>query len=152
MTALELLADMTRRQLDSFFEAVRAIPADKLDWQPSPGSRSALDQVQEVATVFAGIPKAVTERKLEFTPEAFAQMVADRKKVTDLAELEKMTREGTEKLIEFILSVPASELQDTVAMPWPGDYRVASLLGYHNWNMAYHEGQINYIGTLLAAS
>jgi uncharacterized damage-inducible protein DinB len=150
MNALELLSDMTRRQVDRFFEAARAIPADKLDWQPAPGARSALDQVQEVATVFQGIPQAVTDRKLEFTPEMYEQMTNERKKVTDLDELERMTRESTERLIEFIQSVPPEELNDVVQMPWPGDFRVAGLLGYHYWNMTYHEGQIYYIGTLLA--
>ena len=56
MTATELIAYQTKKQLDSFFEAVRRIPADKLEWQPDPASRSALDQLQEVAVVFQSIP------------------------------------------------------------------------------------------------
>lgn len=152
MTALELIAFQTRKQLDRLFEAVHAIPADKLEWQPAPGSRSVLDQLQEVATVFDGLAEAVSKRKLEMAPEAFEEWLKARKQFTDVAELEKKTREGTEKLIEFTLTVGPEELQDTVEMPWPGDFRVADLLNYHNWNMAYHEGQINYIGTLIAGS
>jgi uncharacterized damage-inducible protein DinB len=149
MNALDLLAYQTKKQLDSFFEAVHRIPADKVDWQPSAGMRSALDQLQEVAVVFQGIPDAITKRKLEFTPEQFAQYDADRKKVTDVAELERMTRDGTERLLEFMKTIKPEELMDAVEMPWPGDFRVADLLNYHNWNMSYHEGQINYIGGLL---
>jgi uncharacterized damage-inducible protein DinB len=149
MNALELIAFQTRKQLDTFFEAVHRIPPDKLDWQPAPGSRSALDQLQEVAVVFQGIPDAVTKRKLEMTPEQFEQYDVERKKVTDVAELERMTREGTQRLLEFVKTVKPEELEERVEMPWPGDFRVADLLNYHSWNMAYHEGQINYIGSQL---
>ncbi len=149
MDALDLVAFNTQKQLDRFFEVFHSIPEDKRDWQPSPESRSALDQLQEVAVVFSGIPEAVANRKLVMTDEDFTKYMTERKKITDVAELEKMTREGTTKLIEFVRSVKPEQLQDKVEMPWPGDFRVADLLGYHNWNMAYHEGQISYISTLL---
>lgn len=150
MNALDLIAYNTRRQLDRFFEAFHSLPVDKQNWTPNAASRSALDQLQEVAVVFQGISEAVTNRKLVMTDEDFANFMAERKKLTDVAELEKITREGTERLIEFIKSVNESELEDVVEMPWGGDFRVADLLGYHSWNMAYHEGQIYFIGNLLA--
>lgn len=149
MNSLDLIAYNTRRQLDRFFEAFHAIPVDKQDWAPNAASRSALDQLQEVAVVFQGIADAVTKRKLVMSEEDYANYTTERKKLTDVAELEKMTREGTEKLIEFMKTVKESELEEVVEMPWPGDFRVADLVGYHSWNMGYHEGQINYIGNLL---
>lgn len=149
MNSLELIAYNTGRQLDRFFDAFHAIPADKQDWAPNAASRSALDQLQEVAVVFQGIADAVTKRKLVMTEEDYANYSTERKKMTDPVELEKLTREGTERLIEFMKSVKEDELMDVVEMPWPGEFRVADLLGYHSWNMAYHEGQINYIANLL---
>ncbi len=151
MNALDLIAYNTRRQLDRFFEAFHSIPADKQDWSPNGSSRSALDQLQEVAVVFEGIPDAVTKRELVMTDEDFANYMTERKKVADPAQLEKMAREGTERLIDFVLSVKEDELTDIVKMPWTGEFRVCDLLGYHSWNMAYHEGQIYYIGTLLSS-
>ncbi|MBA3726874.1 MAG: DinB family protein, partial [Armatimonadetes bacterium] len=139
----------TRHQLDSFFEAVHAVPADKLDWKPTPKSRSALDQLQEVAAVFKSVPETVKNRRLDFTAEQFEEYEVDRKKITDPAELERITREGTEELLKFVRSVDPSELTDKVEMPWPGEFKVADVLSYHYWNMAYHEGQIYYISTLI---
>lgn len=150
MNALDLIAYSTRRQLDRFFEAFHSIPADKQDWAPSTSSRSALDQLQEIACVFEGIPDAVTKRELVMSDEDFANYMVERKKVTDPVQLEKMAREGTERLISFVQSVGEGELMDIVKMPWPGEFRVCDLLGYHSWNLAYHEGQINYIAVLLA--
>lgn len=149
MNSIDSLVRNTERQLDRFFDAVKSIPADKLDWKPAPGARSVLDQVQEVATVFQSIPDAVSNRKLAWSDDMYATMMAERQKLTDLAQLEAQTREGTAQLVEFIRTVREDELNDVVEMPWPGDFRVADLLGYHSWNMAYHEGQIYFIGTLL---
>lgn len=150
MTAAEFLAHLLRKQTDGLFEAVREIPADKLDWKPGADSRSVLDQLQEIATVHVGLRDAIRNRKLDFTPEMMAEWMEKRKQFTDLAELERMTREGTEAIIEFALSVKPEEFGDAVEMPWPGDFRVADLLSYHYWNMAYHQGQIYYIATLLS--
>lgn len=149
MDALDLIATTTQKQLDRFFETFHSLPEDKQDWQPNPESRSALDQLQEIAVVFQGIPDAVTNRKLVMTQEDYANYMVERKKVTDVAKLEKMTREGTVRLLEFVRTVKPEELGDSVEMPWPGNFTVADLLGYHNWNMAYHEAQINYIAGLL---
>jgi hypothetical protein len=33
-------------------------------------------------------------------------------------------------------------------MPW-GPMTVSQILGYPFWNMCYHEGQINYIASML---
>jgi hypothetical protein len=152
MDSLELLSYMTRKQVDSLFEAVKLIPDDKIDWKPSPDSRSTLDQLQELATVFRSVPDAVKARKLDFTPEKFEEYQKERKKVTDPAELERMIREGTEDLLQFVRTVRPEELDDPVEMPWPGEYKVADMLYYHFWNMGYHEGQIYYISTMLPKS
>jgi uncharacterized damage-inducible protein DinB len=152
MTASDFLAHLLRKQTDGLFEAVRELPADKLDWKPAPESRSALDQLQEIATVFDGIPDAITNRKLDFSPEKMAEWQAKRQQLTNLEALEKMARAATDRLIEFAKTVKPEEWNDPVEMPWPGDFRVADLLSYHYWNMAYHQGQIYYIGTLLSKS
>jgi hypothetical protein len=99
--------------------------------------------------VFQGIPEAIKNRKLVMTQEDYAKYTEDRKKVTDVEQLEKMTRDGTANYVEFVKTIKPEELMETVEMPWPGDFRVADLLGYHSWNMAYHEGQITYIAGLI---
>ena len=55
---------------------------------------------------------------------------------------------NTAQLIEAIRRVPDSELDQTIQLPW-GAWTIAHLMGHPYWNMAYHEGQINYIASLL---
>ena len=149
MNANELLIYLTRKQLTAIFEAARALPADKLDWQPAPGARSALDQLQEFATALSRFGNAWTERKIEFNPEQFAEWKADRSKLTDIDELEKVATEQTEQFITFLQSVKPEDYNLPVEMPFPGEFKMADVLSYHYWNGAYHQGQILYIGNLL---
>lgn len=152
MTSQELLARTIRRQIDSLFRTVAGLPADKLDWTPAPGSRSALSQLQEIATSVDEFWSGHSERKVEWAPERLEAWLNRRAALTDLAEIEKLTRESHERLIEYILNLPAEELSLPVEMPFPGEWLVADILNYYSWNAAYHEGQITYIKNLLEAS
>ena len=68
MNAADLLERQTRRQLDAFVEAVRSIPADKMAWKPSSGVRSALDLLQECATINDLKPDLYETRKWSSPP------------------------------------------------------------------------------------
>jgi len=149
LTAIDLTIRLTERQIDSLFKAARALPADKLDWKPAPGARSALDQLQEIATSYDQFKSAHLERKVEWSQEMFGQWMADRSQYTDLDVLEKMTREGYGKMIADLQAIDPENLTLSVSMPFPGDYTLADIYTYYYWNATYHEGQINYIASLL---
>lgn len=150
MTAAEYLAHQTRRQLGNLIEAVRAIPADRLAWQPAPGARSALDQLQEVATIGDAFPRDDI-RRITFSPDQFTNWMTERAKRTDPEELIASLMDYTDRQIARIDEVPTDAYLDQVENPWGADLKVIDALSYHNWNMAYHEGQIRYIATLLPA-
>lgn len=149
MTAQELLCLQIQRNTDQLFRAARAIPAEKLDWKPSPEMRSALDQLQEIATADSVFKSSYVNRELDWSPDLMGQWLAERSKYTDLDELEKMTRESNAKLCEYIMSVDDDYLSQPVKMPFPGEFDVAYIFSYYPWNMAYHEGQITAIGMRL---
>jgi uncharacterized damage-inducible protein DinB len=151
MNALELLIYLTEKQIDRVFETARKLPPDKLDWKPAPGARSALNQLQEIATSLPEFWPAFTERKMEWDQEKMANWVTEREKITSLDELEAITREHTRRLIDLIKTLDEKDLTTAVQMPFPGPYNMADILSYHYWNAAYHEGQIVYISTLLDA-
>lgn len=152
MNAIDLLIYLTERQIDSIFRAAAAIPADKLEWAPTPGNRSALDQLQEVATAPVAFWSAYSERKVEWDQEKFEKWKAERSKITTLPELEKLTRENIAKVVEFMRGLDPSELTAPVELPFPGSYNLADVLAYNYWNMGYHEGQITYIAAMLESN
>lgn len=148
MTAADYLAHQTHRQLERLIEAVRAIPADKIDWKPTPAARSALDQLQEIATIGDAFPSP-DPRKIEFTPEQFHGWMADRITRTDVDALIDSLRDYTRRQIEQVRAVPTEKYLAPLENPFGADMKVIDGLTYHNWNMAYHEGQIRYIESLL---
>jgi len=149
MTAIELIIRLTEREIDSLFKAARALPADKLDWKPAPGARSALDQLQEIATSYDTFQSAHKERRVEWSEEMFAKWIAERSKITDLDELEKRTREGYRSALADLQASNPDDLVLPVEMPFPGDFTLVDIYTYYYWNAAYHEGQIRYIASLL---
>lgn len=149
MNANELLIYLTRRQIKDTFNAARKLPADKLDWKPSPGSRSALDQLQEVATALDMVWSAYTDRKVTWSEEKFLQWKEERRKTADLDELEKMAMSDVERLAGFLETFDPSDFTAPVELPWPINYTLADCLAHTFWNGAYHEGQINAIAALL---
>lgn len=151
MTAFELLERQTRRQLTNFVEAVRSIPADKFEWQPAPGARSALNLLQEVATINDLKPDLYETRKLEFTPEMGDEMNRRMNEHTKVETLLKMVEESTERELARMRALPVASYHLPVEMPWSDDFEVIDVMGYHNWNMAYHEGQLVYIASMLQA-
>ena len=150
MNAQELLIQQTEKQIAQLFAVARRLPADKLDWKPAPGARSALCQLQEVATALPIFWQIYTDRKLDWDPGKMAAWVEERSKLTTLDELEAVAKENTRKLAEFIRELDPEHLTDSVELPFPGERNMADVLGYHFWNASYHEGQITYIESLLA--
>lgn len=148
MDARDLICRQNERQIDSLFRAARALRTEKLTWKPAPGARSALDQLQEIATSYTEFADAYRKRKVEWNPKEFARWMQERSQYTDLDELERMTREGNAKLAEEIRATDLADLSLPVEMPFPGDFTVADIFSYYSWNAAYHEGQIYYIGSL----
>ncbi len=146
-----MLVYLTERKIGDLFQAARNLPADKLDWSPAPGARSALDQLQEVATALAMHWDLYQTRKLEWSEDKMREWQEMRRQIRDLDALEARCREETARLLEFIENFPEDQLEALVDLPFPGEWKMADIFYYHLWNMGYHEGQINYIGSLLAA-
>ncbi|RYG39493.1 DinB family protein [bacterium] len=149
MTAQEHLVRLSDRNFQTLSQTVRAFPKDKLDWKPAPGSRSALDQLQEIATILEASGDMYKTYKLEFNPEDFGAWMERRQQYTDAEELLQMIEKVTASNNETIMGIPEEDLVKPFEMPWPGEFRVIDVLGYHPWNMAYHDAQINYIASML---
>ena len=65
--------------------------------------------------------------------------------MSDPDEIIARIRACTDMIVETINATDPAAFDSPVEMPFPVDYRVLDILTYHMWNLAYHEGQINYI-------
>ncbi len=111
------------------------------------GARTALHMFAECA-MLADISDMANSKAFPDDFD-FAHFQAE---MAQLAENEEGARallhENVEKCSGTILTVPDEDLAIEIPMPW-GPITVAHLLAYPYWNMAYHEGQINYLAAML---
>ena len=141
------LADSTLKAMESLVAAVERIPEDKRNWSPSEGSRSALDQAAECAMLSEGT--LLRERKW---PEDFnfEEYLAKKAALVERGwpAIKAMLEENVPKGVEVIKGVRGDEWGNSIQMPW-GPFTIAQVASYPYWNMSYHEGQINYIASIL---
>lgn len=148
MTLQEFLAGATKKAADDVKAALLRLPEDKRNWSPQGDARTALDMVAEVAILNVGVIYLLKEKKWDDTYD-FSKFQQDKVEASkDWPKLEQMLDENTDKFVEAIKAVPNSDLPVEVQMPW-GPMRIADILSYPYWNASYHEGQINYIASML---
>jgi len=148
VSAQEYVATATERVAADFEAAFRRIPEDKRHWSPAEGSRSAADQLAEIALLNGSTASLV---KTKAFPADFdmAQFFAVKgQHAQDIDGTLALLKENTAKVVDAIRNVPDDELSIEIQMPW-GLMTVRQIMGYPLWNMSYHEGQINYIASIL---
>jgi uncharacterized damage-inducible protein DinB len=142
----DYLAQMTRKAADTLVGAYLALPEEKRHWQPSGTARSAADMMAECA-VMNDTTDLIATRGMpaDFEYAAFQKLTAEL--AQDEARLLTLFRENTERGIAALKTVPESDLDIEVPLPW-ATYTLGQIIAYPFWNMSYHEGQINYIASL----
>ncbi len=115
-------------------------------------ARSTLSQMQEIAVSGAWFIPLIRDLKApEFDAHAIEESKRLRAKNDTLSKCVDAARENTSSLCAVIESVPDSELEREMTLPFGGGMTVtlADILAMHWWNMTYHLGQINQIQLML---
>lgn len=147
-TLQTFLVDATHKAMLSMEAAIGRLPLEKRDWSPSPTARTALDMAAEVAILNGIVTRVIEDRSF---PADF-EMAGFLREKTELARnwdaLQTLLHRNTEGAVTAIASVPDADLGLEIQMPW-GLLSLADTVSYPYWNMKYHEGQINYIASIL---
>lgn len=141
------LIEMTRSSQDMLFQSARKMPADKLTWKPLDAGRSVLDQLQECA-LSADMYIALIDSTYSPQFANYEEMGAAMAQLDTLDKCEDACRRMTERLCEGIARMTPEDAGKIHEMPWGSSYPGSVVAGFHDWNMVYHLGQINYIQTL----
>ena len=129
--------------------AFARIPADKREWAPADTSRSALDQMAECAILNTYSAKTIQTR----TWDADGGMEGYFKAKAEAVEkgwgyIEPLFKESVQKVSAALKDFPTDALHDPIETTF-GTMKMTQILGYPYWNTIYHEGQINYIASIL---
>lgn len=143
---------MTQRAVNDLIDAVRAIPAEKVNWSPGGKGRSALHQLREV-TVSATILKSMMDGEgamsQQLHDEAVRHLHDSEHEDLDLAIAE--ARFASAELCNSLANFPDERLEDEIVLPFGAgiSMTMADCLALCYWNATYHTGQINYILSLI---
>lgn len=140
-------ATATKKIANDLIEVIDKLPEDKRGWSPNDKGRTALDQAAECAILNGVIAEIIATRAwvASFNMESFASDKAQL--AQDWTTLKALLLENAAKVVAAIEATPDEALDIEIAIPW-GKRTLAEVLGYPYWNMAYHEGQTTYIGTI----
>ena len=144
----KMVADST-----SALEKAATALGDKADWSPLDKGRSAINQVVECGGLMHLAAQTVSSR-------AFPQMTQEEriamrdKALADNPTLDKALASlhaGANALTDALSEISDDELQLTVVLPFGGgmEKTIGETVAMMYWNSTYHEGQINYIATLV---
>ncbi len=142
------ISSLTTKAAADLTTAVEALPEEKRAWQPLDKGRSALDQAAECAILNGFTVQLINSRVFpsDFSYEAFTAskeaLAANWDAVK--AELEA----NTAAVVAAIETVSDDDLAIEIDMPW-GRHTMGQIMAYPYWNMSYHEGQVNFIASLL---
>jgi uncharacterized damage-inducible protein DinB len=147
-TLQEFLANAAEKAAADLETALKRLPEEKQNWSPVDTSRSALDQVAECAILNGTTAAIIQSRQFphDFDFEAYARQKSELAQDRDAAL--KLLHENTPRAVDAIRAVADADLEVSVDMPW-GPMTLAQIISYPYWNMSYHEGQINYIASML---
>ncbi|HZP84342.1 MAG TPA: DinB family protein [Chthonomonadaceae bacterium] len=147
-TLQDFLADATQKAAADLEAALLRLPEDKRNWSPEGEARTALDMVAECAILNGTTADMIHTRTFpaDFDYAKFGK--AKTQLAQDWNALRSLLQENTARAIEAIRTVPDEAVGIEVAMPW-GPTTLARIMAYPYWNMGYHEGQINYLASML---
>lgn len=129
--------------------AFARIPEDKRGWAPADTSRSALDQMAEVAILNGFTAETLLTQKWNSGGgfEGYFKLKAETVE-KGWAYIEPLLKENVQKVADAIRAFPTDALQNPIETSF-GSMKMTQIIGYPFWNMVYHEGQINYIASIL---
>ncbi|MBV9852506.1 MAG: DinB family protein [Armatimonadetes bacterium] len=147
-TPQQLLARATRKAADDLVAALQRLPEDKRNWSPMGNARTALDQIAECALLNGRAADLIQTHtwSSDNNMDAFLRAKAELAQDADAAQ--SLLEQNTAKVIAAIEAVPDADLGVEVQTPFR-PMTLAQIIAYPYWNMTYHEGQINYIASML---
>jgi uncharacterized damage-inducible protein DinB len=143
----EVALNATLRTRDDLARALRALPADRLRWQPGDIAQNALRVVAHCATTNLFFAAALSGAPLPY--RTHEEQEAAVQSCDTLEKAEAFLNRSVTAVCDVIVSLPESRLSEPMVMPWGERIPLAQGLLSPSYHMQYHEGQLNYLQTLL---
>ena len=128
--------------------ALLRLPDDKRNWSAGSQARSAIHMVAEVA-LLNGDTAAMIETRQGMANSALDELSQRIAELTgDWPALQTLLHHNSARVAAVVGALSDEDFAAEIAMPW-GAMMMAQMASYPYWNACYHEGQINFIASML---
>ncbi|MDR3707535.1 MAG: hypothetical protein P4L33_04485 [Capsulimonadaceae bacterium] len=144
----DFLVRATPKAAEDLIAAYERLPEDKRGWSAMDKARSANDQLSECAILNGYSVQTIRERSFTMPGGMEAYQKTRLELAADPVACRALFDKNLPILLAAVGDVPDADLGNMIEMPW-GALTVEQVIAYPYWNMIYHEGQINFIASML---
>lgn len=136
--------------MELFLRNFSYVPDDKLTWQVTPTSKSAI-RIAAHTALYAGRFASMIRNRALPAPENLEAWLAERDAeemaLTDRVEMERVFREGTNEVCAAIDTLTPEEVEMTLESGQGFTMPMKQLMGLAGWHATLHLGQIDFLQT-----
>lgn len=136
----------TMHAAETLVKDSKYIPEDKFAFCPMGCAKTAEGILREVAGTNGRLAGAIAGKAAD---EGFAGKV---EKASGLDTLGQLVMESAKLVCDAIDAIAEADLEKPATMPWGASFPLFMAIFLPSQHMTYHDGQINYIQTLLGDS
>ena len=132
--------------MDMFLRNFSYVPDDKLNWSPTPTSKSALRVAAHTAVTNANFADFIRNRRLptgDEIPDFVARTTAAEIAITSREEMERVFRENTQKVLDALDTLSDEDIE----IVFESGMSMKFLMRLAGWHATLHLGQIDYLQT-----
>ena len=136
--------------MEMFLRNFSKVPDDKLNWTPTPTSKSALRVAAHTALYAGRFADMIRNRALpnpENLEEWIAKNNAEEIAVTSRAEMERIFRAGTDEVLRVLDGVSDEEVDMVLESGQGWSIPMTQVIALPAWHATLHLGQIDYLQT-----
>ena len=137
------------RAKDRLLKNLATTPDDKLNWSPSPSSRTPLGQVAHSAMAVQGMQGMFTTGVMPFDniAEADAGWRKAEKEYTTREQVTNLLNKNCDEYCAWLDSLAASKLASTITVPF-GEFPMSEVITWPADHLRNHAGQMEYMQTI----
>jgi len=150
MNLIKFSKQRTMTCMEMFLRNFSNVPDERLDWTPTPTSKSALRVAAHTALYAGRFARMIRDRQLP-APDDINQWLAEREAeeiaITSREEMERIFREGTEEVLRALDSLTPEEIEMDLVSGQGFSMSMKQLIDLPAWHATLHLGQIDYLQT-----
>ena len=148
MTYQEIIIEMIQSALDSLMRTVKAMPEERLTWQPMEVGRTVQDQLAECVQVAGWFERVLTEKNSDFFTREFIVEERRKREGMTMGEIDAQMNPAHERLFAAIRKMSDADLEIKINFKPGFEPTLREVCYFPLRNLWYHFGQVNYMQTL----